>query len=104
MRSRYSAFARGLGDYLIATLSADHPDRQSTQTGDQQALRLALSRAKDTQRFLGLQILSTHVEGDQGEVVFVARIFERGVDKSFTERSSFVKEDGAWRYASGVVS
>jgi SEC-C motif-containing protein len=27
MRSRYAAFALGLGEYLVRTLSADHPDR-----------------------------------------------------------------------------
>jgi SEC-C motif-containing protein len=99
MRSRYAAFARGLGAYLIATLSADHPDRAE----DQRALLIALSRAKDTQRFLGLKIMDTKVEGDHGEVTFHARIFELGVDRSFTERSSFVKENNAWRYASGVA-
>ena len=98
MRSRYAAFARGLGGYLVDTLSADHPDRAE----DCAALVVGLSRAKDTQRFLGLEILESHVDGNRGDVTFHARVFERGVDRSFTERSSFVKEDGAWRYASGV--
>jgi GNAT superfamily N-acetyltransferase len=35
-------------------------------------------------------------------VLFHARIFERGEDRSFSELSTFVREDGAWRYASGV--
>ncbi|MEO8874579.1 MAG: YchJ family metal-binding protein [Polyangiaceae bacterium] len=99
MRSRYAAFALGLGDYLVLTLASDHPDR----THDQAALATALSRAKATQRFLGLTILESHAEGDHGEVRFRAHIFERGVDKSFTECSTFVKEAGAWRYASGVI-
>jgi SEC-C motif domain protein len=99
MRSRYAAFARGLGSYLISTLSADHPDRAE----DQRALLIALSRAKETQRFLGLKIIDTNVDGDRGEVTFHARIFERGVDRSFSERSTFVKENGAWRYASGIA-
>jgi SEC-C motif-containing protein len=99
MRSRYAAFARGLGSYLIATLTTDHPDRAE----DQRALLLALSRAKETQRFLGLKIMDTKVDRDHGEVTFHARIFERGVDRSFTERSEFVKENGAWRYASGIA-
>ncbi len=99
MRSRFSAFAVGLGDYLVDTLSSSHEDRAL----DRAALVVALSRAKQTQRFLGLQIRTTHVDGDRGEVVFHARIFERGVDRSFTERSSFAKEDGAWRYVDGKV-
>lgn len=95
MRSRYSAFALGLGDYLVRTLSREHPDRAL----DPLELSRQLSRAKDRQRFLGLTILSTRVDGDAGEVTFHARIFERGEDRSFTERSTFVREDGAWRYA-----
>jgi SEC-C motif-containing protein len=98
MRSRYAAFAKGLGKYLVDTLAASHPDRQQ----DLAALTIALSRAKDTQRFLGLTILETRTDGDRGEVKFHARIFEKGKDVSFTEHSVFVKEDGAWRYASVI--
>jgi SEC-C motif-containing protein len=99
MRSRYAAFARGLGDYLVRTLAADHPDRAHDDT----ALAVALSRAKDTQRFLALEILESRIEGDRGEVLFHARVFERGADRSFTERSRFWREGGAWRYAGGDV-
>lgn len=99
MRSRYAAFALGLGGYLVDTLSADHPDRALPR----EDLVRALSRAKDTQRFLGLRIVRATEEGDRGEVRFEARIFERGADKSFAEVSSFVREDGAWRYAAGEI-
>jgi SEC-C motif-containing protein len=92
MRSRYAAFALGKGDYLVETLAKDHPDRAEPDLARQ------LSRARERQKFLGLTIL--HAEGD--EVLFYARIFERGVDKSFAELSTFVREDGAWRYASGI--
>ncbi len=99
MRSRYAAFARGFGDYLVRTLAADHPDRSH----DEAAMAVALSRVKDTQRFLGLEILESRSEGDRGEVVFHARVFEHGVDRSFTERSRFRKEGNAWRYAGGDI-
>jgi SEC-C motif-containing protein len=97
MRSRYAAFALGLGGYLVETLASDHPDRGH----DEARLAAVLSRAKDTQRFLGLTILEAKAEGDRGEVTFHARIFERGADRSFTERSRFRREDGAWRYEGG---
>jgi SEC-C motif-containing protein len=101
MRSRYAAFALGLGAYLVETLSADHPDREH----DARALGTALSRAKETQRFMGLTILESSAdgdeEGDEGEVTFHARVFERGVDRSFTERSRFRKEAAGWRYTGG---
>jgi uncharacterized protein (DUF952 family) len=95
MRSRYAAFALGLGDYLVETLASSHPDRGHDET----ALARELSRAKERQRFLGLTILDAH----EDEVTFHARVFERGKDRSFTERSKFVCEDGAWRYASGEI-
>ncbi len=97
MRSRYAAFALGLGEYLVRTLSSDHPDRAL----DEAALVRALSAARQTQRFLGLTVHEANAEGDRGEVTFHARIFERGADRSFTERSRFVREGGAWRYSGG---
>jgi SEC-C motif domain protein len=95
MRSRYAAFALGLGDYLVRTLSADHPDRAH----DPVALARALSSVKERQRFLGLTIESSRDDGATGDVTFHARVFERGQDRSFSERSRFVREGEAWRYA-----
>jgi SEC-C motif-containing protein len=99
MRSRWSAFAVGRGDYLYDTLATSHPDRQAPR----EAATRELSRARDTQRFLRLSIVNATSAGDEGEVLFVARIFERGKDKSFAELSRFEREDGAWRYASGAL-
>jgi SEC-C motif domain protein len=99
MRSRFSAFARGLGGYLVATLADGHPDRALPAA----VLARELGRAKERQRFLDLCILHTSIEGDAGEVLFHARIFERGEDRSFAELSRFVREGGAWRYASGEL-
>jgi SEC-C motif-containing protein len=99
MRSRYAAFALGLGEYLVKTFAADHPDRALPRA----ELVNSLSSARQVQRFLDLCILHTSSEGDDGEVLFHARIFERGADRSFAELSSFRREGGAWRYASGVL-
>lgn len=103
MRSRFSAFALGLGAYLVATLAEGHEDRAHPP----EVLARELSRVKDRQKFLDLEIASSHEEGDHGEVLFRARIFERGQDRSFAELSSFVREPpgphGAWKYASGVL-
>ncbi len=99
MRSRFAAFARGLGGYLVQTLAASHPDR-AVPAAD---LARELSRAKETQRFLDLCILHTSTTADTGEVLFYARVFERGDDRSFAELSRFVREAGAWRYGSGEL-
>jgi SEC-C motif-containing protein len=97
MRSRYAAFALGLGDYLVRTLASSHPDRERPP----HELARELSRARERQRFTGLRIARADSSGDSGKVLFLARIFERGIDRSFGELSTFVREGGAWRYASG---
>src|SRR5687767_51212 len=97
MRSRFAAFAVGAGMYLVDTLAADHPDHPGRSGLHKDLLARELGRAREKQRFLGLRIL--YAEND--EVLFVARIFEKGSNRSFAELSRFVREDGAWRYASG---
>jgi SEC-C motif-containing protein len=96
MRSRYAAFARGEVDYLADTLSADHPDRTDHGAEDHR-------KAREGLRYLDLSILHTSMDGDVGEVLFYARIFETGQDRSFVELSRFVREEGKWGYASGVM-
>jgi SEC-C motif-containing protein len=96
MRARYAAFARGEVDYLASTLCAEHPDRSETAADDYR-------KAREGLRYLDLSILDTSVDGDVGEVLFYARIFQRGVDRSFVELSGFVREEGKWRYASGLM-
>jgi SEC-C motif-containing protein len=85
MRSRFSAFALGLGDYLVRTMDEEVDERE-------------LSRAKDRQRFLDLKIL----HADETTVLFYAKIFERGVDRSFAELSTFRREGEGWIYTHGV--
>lgn len=103
MRSRYAAFALGLGEYLVDTLADDHEDRAHPR--DEMARALAAN--KHGHRFMGLEIQEASAPADdaiEAHVTFRARIFEKGVDCSFTERSRFVKNaDGLWRYASGEL-
>jgi hypothetical protein len=47
MRSRYSAFALGLGSYLVETLAATHPDRSRPPA----ELARELGQAHRTQRW-----------------------------------------------------
>ena len=99
MRSRYAAYALGLGEYLVRTLAAGHPDRGLPHV----AFVQELSRAHERKRFMALRILHTATKDGAGEVMFHARIFERGADQSFVELSQFVLEGEVWRYASGIV-
>jgi SEC-C motif-containing protein len=99
MRSRYAAFALGLGEYLVMTLAEGHADRGASH----EELVQSLSRARERQRYLDLRILYSSAEGDRGQVLFYARIFERGADRSFAELSSFRREGMKWRYSDGLL-
>ena len=88
MRSRYTAFALGRMDYLLATWHA------STRPTD-----LALDPAA---KWLGLEIRSHRVmDADHAEVEFVARLREGGRAVRLHERSRFVREGGRWFYLDG---
>jgi len=93
MRSRYSAFARGEVDYLIAT----HPELDLSES----ERRLALRQACRQTRWLGLTIISVSGGGPsdlEGTVQFEAR-YRGGVLK---ETSLFARKGdclaGAWLY------
>ena len=88
MRSRYSAYALGLPDYLLATW---HP---STGPGE-----LELSPL----RWLGLEVLHAQESGDAGVVEFVARCRDSGRPQRMHEISRFVREAGRWYYIDGQM-
>ncbi len=90
MRSRYSAYALGLIDYLLATWHA------STAPGE-----LELSPIK----WLGLEVREAAQAGDAGVVEFVARYRDSsGRAGRLHETSRFVREAGAWYYIDGQVA
>lgn len=99
MRARYSAFALGLGEFLHATLASAHPDRAE---GEAIPPRVAeLSRAGRTLKYMGVVVLASDQAAN--EALFLAKVFEKGRDRSFAELSTFVREEGTLRYASGLL-
>jgi SEC-C motif-containing protein len=100
MRSRYSAFVAADGEYLARTLHPEHPDASMPAEELARALR---SEAQGS-RFLGLTILATDAEGDRAWVAFHAKVFTRGVDRSFLERSEFRRHGGELLYVGGELS
>ena len=91
MRSRYAAFARRLGDYILATW---HPSK-----------RPASIEFDPAQRWLGLQIVDAKTTGaDAAEVEFIARFRIGGASAArLHERSRFVREGGRWLYVDGEI-
>lgn len=99
MRSRYAAFAAGLVDYLIDTLHPEHEDAKL----DRAVVAASFRSTVEGFKFTGLRIVEadeTFVDGPT--VTFVARLFTRGVDHSFAERSLFGWVDGRVLYKKGL--
>ncbi len=100
MRSRFSAYALGEAPYLWRTLAAAHEDR----AGDEHDVLRQIRKTASTHRYRALTILDRRLAmpGQTAEVLFLARVFLKGVDVSFIERSEFVFE-GGWRYLRGTL-
>lgn len=92
MRSRYSAFVLGLGDYLVHSW---HPD----QLGELTAAQLSQT---DTQ-WDGLEILATQGgPGDTSGMVEFKAWFKEGNERHcLHERSRFEHYQGRWVYVDG---
>lgn len=101
MRSRYAAFARKEVAYLWRTLHPDHEDRLR---GDEGEVLRSLRASASAHRYPGLEILDKSAPDEEGiaEVLFLARVFEKGKELSFVERSAFAHDGEGWRYLRGV--
>ncbi len=99
MASRYAAFALKQADYLWHTLDAEHEDRARPHT----EVLASIRRACASNRYMGLRILDHAPPDESGvaRVLFVARVFEKGRDRSFVERSDFRHDGIGWRYWRG---
>lgn len=92
MRSRFTAFSKGLWDYIEETRYSDGQE---------------LSACYKT-KFLHDDILWTKLDilsikngdalDDKGEVGFIAHYIESGEKKTLQEVSNFIKQDGKWYY------
>lgn len=99
MRSRYAAFARKEVAYLWRTLHPDHEDRAREEAVVTRAIRATAS----AYRYTGLSILDRRAPDREGiaRVLFLARVFEKGRDRSFVELSLFSHDGEGWRYLAG---
>ncbi|MFP2925190.1 YchJ family protein [Pyxidicoccus sp. 3LG] len=101
MRSRYSAFAQRDAAYLWKTLHPDHPYRSRPQD---EVLRELRAFAQGHQ-FPKLVVMDRRPPDEAGtaQVLFFAKVFEKGKEQSFVERSDFRHDGTGWRYLSGVT-
>lgn len=96
MRSRYTAFVKANGDYLM--LSHHSSTRPVHQKYDIMSWAMSV-------KWLKLEVEEV-IAGDEkdteGEVVFSAYYMERFKNRCLKEHSKFVKENGHWVYL-GIV-
>ncbi|KAF0805755.1 SecC motif-containing protein [Alcanivorax xiamenensis] len=87
MRSRYSAFVLNDGAYVKASWHpSTRPESLTLEEGDQ---------------WLGLEVVSSEQNGDEGRVRFRATCREGAGFAVLEERSRFLREDGHWLYLDG---
>ena len=97
MRSRFSAYALGKVDYLIAT-------RSEAKRADENREELVIY-CKSVQ-CVGLKIVGREKGGqadDTGIVTFHASLQTNGRRSLHIETSTFARENGRWVYVDGVV-
>jgi uncharacterized protein YchJ len=100
MKSRFTAYARGMVGYIIATTD---PKGAAWQP-DAAAWRRSIEQFSTDFEFAGVDVVDEHVSGDEGTVHFRARLrADDDRDASFSEISEFVRRDGRWLYTDGVV-
>lgn len=96
MRTRYSAYALGLADYLMTTTHPDNPDF----TPDTAEWKKEILEFCRTTRFLELKIID-FIDGESEAFVTFEAILDHG---SIKEKSRFLKAGGRWLYESGSFS
>lgn len=100
MRSRFSAYALNMPDYLIATTDPASPNYSENKF----SWKRSLSHFSQNTEFQQLKILDFKESGLFATVVFVAVIAQGGSDATFTERSYFERSRGRWYYRNGEVA
>ena len=97
MRSRYSAYASQMVDYILKTTHPSHPNFQNLDLWKNE-----ISLFCQSTQFNGLEILE-FIDGDlEAYVTFRAVLSQNGTDTSFTEKSLFEKLNDRWLYVSGI--
>jgi SEC-C motif-containing protein len=90
MRSRYTAFARGASDYLLATWHQETRPPNVSQPAGLQWLELKVKGVRE-------------IDATRAKVEFIARYSLNGRVSQLHERSRFLHEESRWYYLDGEV-
>ncbi len=94
MRSRYSAYALGLTDYIVQTTAK----KKTYALGNLSKWKEGIEEFHKTTEFVGLTIHDFEEQQNIASVTFTAHITQNEKDVSFTEKSAFIYEDSMWFY------
>jgi len=98
MKSRFSAYAIGLSDYIIETTYKTHENFKNP------SWKTDTDYFSSNTKFLNLKILDVKNGFEESFVTFKATLLSNANnDISFTEKSRFLKEDNRWFYESGEI-
>ncbi len=97
MRSRFSAYALNIPDYIIQTTHPASPDYKEDISSWKKGIA---AFARDTV-FQKLEILEFSEHGTVAIVSFIAHLSQKKEDVTFTEKSFFENFKGKWYYRVG---
>ncbi|MDO8453610.1 MAG: YchJ family protein [Sulfurimonas sp.] len=90
MRSRYSAFVLGDGEYLVKTTTKENRYEDNIEI---------IKEFAKSALWLGLEVLKE----SENQVEFKAFYKEGNIINVLHEKSNFVREDGMWLYKDGIL-
>lgn len=97
MRSRYSAYALHLIDYIMETTHPDYPDQQLPKEEWKRQIQEFCTQTE----FRDLRIVDFTDGKVEAFVTFDAKLFQGPKNCSFREKSKFLKVDDRWLFHSG---
>jgi len=99
MRSRYTAYALDIPEYIIETTHPANPQYSE----DKPSWKRSLSQFSKSSTFLKLEILDFQEQEALATVTFTASIQQGDRDCTFTEKSYFEKVQSRWLYREGFL-
>lgn len=97
MRARYSAYAGVQMDFIFESTHPDHRkgyDHKGTMEW------------AESSEWQGLEIIETRKGGredSEGQVEFIARFLEKGIQREHQECAQFKRENGSWYFTDGSM-
>lgn len=99
MRSRFSAYALNLPEYIIITTHPASPQYHDNHF----SWKRSLSEFSKGSNFQKLEVHDFKERDNLATVTFTAYIDQNGHDTTFTEKSYFEKREGRWFYRTGLL-